>query len=131
MDSSSIELKGSEIEKIEVIGDTVKIYFSKAYIIKTMTGSIEKTRWYQSGFLVFENAEIQSKPETPLVCTGGDVSENVYTYRDMIPVPLQSQGRAGCNIAFEATEEHLIIDASAVRLQMLEVPKYIEHIRPE
>ena len=131
MDSSSIVLNGSEIEKIELIGDTVKIYFSKAYILKTMTGSVEKTRWYQAGFLIFDNAEIESQPALPAVCAGGDVSENVYTYRDMIPVPLESRGRAGCNLYFENSDERLIVHATAVRLQMLDVPKYIEHIRPE
>lgn len=131
MDSSSIVLNGSEIEKIETIGDTVKIYFSKAFILKTMTGSVEKTRWYQAGFLIFDNAEVEAEPVLPAVCAGGDVSENVYTYRDMIPVPLESRGRAGCNLHFENTEERLIVHATAVRLQMLDVPKYIEHIRPQ
>ena len=32
----------------------------------------------------------------PREVAGGDVGENVYTYRDMIPVPLQSRGRAHC-----------------------------------
>ncbi len=131
MDSSSIELKGSEIEKIETIGDTLKIYFSKAFIVKSMTGSIEKTRWYQAGFLIFEKASVESQPAVPLTCAGGDVSENIYTYRDMIPVPLESHGQAGCNLYFEGSDERLIVQAASVRLQMLDVPKYIEHIRPD
>jgi len=131
MDSSSIQLKDSEIDKVQVIGDMVKIYFSKAYIIKTMTGSVEKTRWYQAGFLIFEQAELENEVTLPAVCDGGDVSENIYTYRDMIPVPLESRGVAGCDLKLQGTDERIIVRARSVKLQMLEVPKYIEHIRPD
>ncbi len=131
MDSSSIQLKGSEIDKIEVDGSTVSIGFSHAIIIKTMTGSVEKTKWWQAGSLVFEDVESSELPDLPLTCAGGDVGENVYTYRDMIPVPLQSRGRAHCDLYFENTDDHLVISAGAVRLEMQDVPKYIEHIRPQ
>ena len=131
MDSSSIQLKGSEIEKLEVEGSSVKIFFSRAIIIKTMTGSVEKTRWWQAGYLVFEDAELLEQAELPAICAGGDVGENVYTYRDMIPVPLDSRGRAHCDLYFENNEAHLKVEAGAVRLEMLDVPKYIEHIRPQ
>lgn len=132
MDSSSIQLNGSEIEKVETQDSTVKIYFSRSILIKTMTGSVEKTKWWQSGYLVFEEAELIEQPNAlPLICAGGDVGENVFTYRDMIPVPLESRGRAHCDLYFDGSNEHLKVEASAVHLEMLDVPKYIEHIKPE
>jgi hypothetical protein len=130
VDSSSIQLKGSEIEKLEQEGSTVKIFFSRAILIKTMTGSVEKTRWWQAGYLIFEGAELTEQASLPAVCAGGDVGENIYTYRDMIPIPLDSRGHAHCDLYFEGVDGHLRVEASAVRLEMLEVPKYIEHIRP-
>jgi hypothetical protein len=132
MDSSSIELPGSKIANIEINGDTVKVLFEPAYIIKTMTGSVERTKWWQNGALVFEQAELIERPDTlPATCTGGDVGENVYTYRDMIPVPLASQGRAHCHLKLENSDLAIKVQAAAVRLVMDEPPKYIEHIRPE
>ena len=131
MDSSSIQLTGSEIDKVEVENTTVKIFFSRVIIIKSMTGSVEKTKWWQSGYLVFDDAEVIEQPTLPAVCAGGDVTENVFTYRDMIPVPLDSRGRAHCDLYFENSDDHIKIEAAAVRLEMLETPKYIEHIRPE
>jgi len=131
LDSSSIQLKGSEIDKIEVDGSTISISFSRAIIIKTMTGSVEKTKWWQAGHLIFEDVDSSEMVDTPLICAGGDVGENVYTYRDMIPVPLESRGQAHCDLYFEETDKHLKISARAVKLEMLAVPKYIEHIRPE
>jgi hypothetical protein len=132
VDSSSIELPGSEIERITLQDGVLRIEFSRAYIIKTMTGSVERTRWWQAGALVLEGAEVEGRlPHGPLVCAGGDVSENVYTYRDMIPIPLESRGRTGCRLVFQGTDQRLEATGHTLRLEMKDVTKYIEHLRPE
>lgn len=132
MDSSSIELPGSKITGVQVEGGTVRIRFEPAYVIKTMTGSVERTKWRQNGDLVLEGAEVQDElPPLPAVCTGGDVGENIYTYRDMVPVPLESRGRARCDLAVEGSDLRIRVEAEAVQLAMEDVPRYIEHIRPE
>lgn len=132
MDSINIDLPGSKISQIKVEGDTVSVRFEPAYLIKIMTGSKERTRWWQNGELVFEGAEIEGGvPELPAECAGGDVGENVYTYRDMIPIPLESRGRAHCDLKLKDTDSGIQIQAEAVSLKMEDVPKYIEHIRPE
>ena len=130
MDSSSIDLAGSEVESVVQREDRIEVRFSRAYIIKTMTGSTERTRWWQAGALVFDGARSTGElPQFPAVCSGGDVGENVYTYRDMIPVPLESRGRAHCDLRFEGQSPRLQIEAEAVRLEMEDRPRYIEHIR--
>jgi len=130
MDSSSIDLPGSVIEEVRQEGDKVIIRFNPAYIIKTMSGSNERTRWRQEGALVFDGAElVATPPACPCVCDGGDVGENIYTYRDMIPIPLQSQGRAHCDLRLRDTEERLVVRGEGVSLEMQEHPRYIEHIR--
>jgi hypothetical protein len=48
----------------------------------------------------------------------------------MIPVPLESRGHAHCALRIGQDGE-IRIDATAVRLEMIDVPKYIEHIRPD
>lgn len=132
MDSTSIDLIGSKVAAVITEGDTIKVRFEPAYLIKTMTGSAEKTRWWQNGNLVFEGAELDedaSLPELPADCDGGDVGENVYTYRDMVPVPLESVGRAHCDL--KVGDKRIRVNASAVTLELEDVAKYIEHIRPE
>lgn len=134
MDSTSIELAGSKISEVLIDGDTIKVRFEPAYLVKTMTGSVERTRWWQNGYLVFESAallEDHPLPNLPAECAGGDVGENIYTYRDMVPVPLQSQGHAHCKLKIEGQEELIAVEASTINLEMEDVPKYIEHIRPE
>ena len=130
MDSSSIELPGSKIASVSVDGETVRIRFEPAYIVKTMTGSVERTRWWQNGELVFEGAELEGDlPALPGECAGGDVGENIFTYRDMIPIPLESRGRTRCDLHFRDSNERLVVAGETVRLNMDEVPRYIEHIR--
>jgi hypothetical protein len=132
MDISSIELPGSEVESISLEGDDLILRFSRAYIIKMISGSDERTRWWQAGDLVFEQAEVDGEiPKCPAICSGGDVGENVYTYRDMIQIPLQEVGQGHCNLGFEGTEDRLKVQAGRVRLCMRDRPRYIEHIKPD
>lgn len=130
MDSASIELPGSEIASIRLEADCLRIHFSRAIIIKTMTGSRDRTRWWQAGDLVIEGVELAAGPPAgPLVCAGGDIDDNVFTYRDMIPLPLASRGRVGCDLRFVDLPIRLRASGTALRLEMLENPKYIEHLR--
>ncbi|MDF1530059.1 MAG: hypothetical protein P1R74_13140 [Sedimenticola sp.] len=129
MDSSSIELPGSEIESIEIDNGTIAICFAPAYIIKTISGSTDRTRWRQQGRLVFSEAEIEGElPVTPFTCDGGDVGQSVYTYRDMLPLPFEGRGRAYCDLRIKGTAQHLKVMGEAVKLEMEDRPYYIEHI---
>jgi hypothetical protein len=130
MDSSSIELPGSEVESLTLADGQLRVRFSRAYIIKTMTGSAERTRWWQAGDLVMDGAQAETPlPDAPLVCAGGDIDENIYTYRDMIPFPLDSRGRTRCALRFQGTDGTLVVNGETIRLEMDGVPKYIEHLR--
>jgi len=130
MDSSSIQLPDTEIERVSLSEGVLRIHFSRAYIVKTMTGSEEKTFWWQAGDLVLEGADLEAPlPEGALVCAGGDVEENVYVYRDMIPIPLDSRGRCRCDLRLRDSSERISAGGSAIRLEMHDVPKYIQHLR--
>jgi hypothetical protein len=131
LDSSHIDLKGSEIDSVGFDRGILQISFSRASIVKSMSGSRERTRWWQSGTLVLEGVEdLSALPSGPLTCAGGDIDENVYTYRDMIPIPFASRGRIRVLLRFEGQDRTLDAEGNAARLEMTDVPKYIEHVRP-
>ncbi len=131
MDLTSIDLPGSVIRSVNRSGDTVRVRFEPAYLIRTMTGSEERTRWRQNIELVFEDAELieGAQADLPDTCAGGDLFDNVYTYRDMVPVPLESRGRVGCDLRLEGSGVRIRVEAEAVRMVQEDLPKYIEHIR--
>lgn len=132
MDSSTIDLKGSQIESITLDGGVARVRFAQAYLIKTMTGSAELTRWWQAGTLMLEDARLieGALPQNTCVCAGGEIEDNIYTYRDMLPIPLDSRGHVRCLLRLDAVDAPLIIEAGAIRLVLDETPRYIEHIRP-
>jgi len=131
VDSSTIELKGSRIASVTQVADQVRIHFSRAVLIKTMTGSAERTRWWQAGDLVLAGATLHSPlPEGERLCAGGEIEDNIYTYRDMLPIPLDSQGHARCLLSFEQDETPLLVEGRSIRLELHETPRYIEHLRP-
>lgn len=131
MDLTSIELAGSVIASVINQDDQVVIRFEPAYLIKTMTGSDERTKWKQNVELVFSGATLEDPGQLPLpaICAGGDVGENIYTYRDMIPVPLESRGSAHCDLALEDSDQHIRVQAEALKLVQEGTAKYMEHIR--
>ena len=133
MDLTSIDLNGSIITRVDATGDKVRIRLEPAYLIQTMTGSEERTRWRQNIELVFEQAHLMEGEalSLPATCIGGDVVDNVYTYRDMVPVPLESRGRVGCNLKVADQEGSIRVEAEAVHLEREDLPRYIEHIRNE
>lgn len=134
MDSTSIDLVGSKISEVRCEQGQVSVRLEPAYLVKTMTGSVERTRWWQNGWLVFDDAELEDASvlaELPAECAGGDVGENIYTYRDMLPVPLESAGQAHCDLKLVGSDKHISVRARSITLKMEEVPHYIEHIRPE
>jgi hypothetical protein len=135
LDSSSIRLPGTEIAGATFDHGVLQVVFACAYILKTMTGSDERTLWWQRGRLVLADAELSAPlPETaadrPWICDGGDIDENVYTYRDMIPIPLDSRGLCRCDLRLRGTDARIAAQGAEIRLEMDETPKYIEHIRP-
>ncbi len=130
MDSTTVDLPGSEIESVSMEDGKLIVRFSRAYLIKTLSGSAERTRWWQAGALILDDAEVDGElPDCPCVCDGGDVGENVYTYRDMLPIPLDSKGRAHCALKIRGRDELLRAQAGGVRLAMDDRPHYIEHLR--
>ena len=138
LDSSYIELPGTRIAAVDRDGATLKVRLEPALIIKRMTGSKERTRWRQDGTLILDGVADGAGPVTgamdplegPRGCTGGTIDDGLYSYRDMIPIPWVSRGRIRCELSLDGQTSPLRVEATAARLVMDAVPRYIEHLRP-
>jgi len=130
LDHSHVELKGLRITSLTRTETGLCIAFSWAAITKRMTGSQERTRWWQAGTLVLD--ELASEPWLPAgpwCCVGGTIDENIYSYRDLIPIPFTSRGQIRCLLQLEGQDRPLVVEAGAVRLELEGVAHYIEHQR--
>ena len=132
MDSSYIDLKGAQIQSITADSSGLRIALSRVTIIRSMTGSKERTRWWQAGVLVLTGVRGEPwLPLGPLICAGGDVDENVYTYRDMLPIPFASRGHIRCMLRFEGQAEPFVAEGRSATLELEGVPHYLEHLRTD
>ena len=132
MDASSIQIAGSEFDGATQRDGIFRLRFTRALIVKTMTGSAEKTLWWQAGDLVVGGVEeIDGElPDGPGICEKADIDDNEYTYRNMIPIPLESRGRIRLELHARGSAEPVIVVGETVALELRDTPKYIEHIRP-
>jgi len=130
LDHSHIELKGLQITSLTRTATGLCIAFSWAAIIKRMSGSQERTRWWQAGALILENLASEPwLPAGPWRCIGGTIDENIYSYRDLIPIPFISHGQIRCLLQLEGQDRPLVVESGTVRLELEGVARYIEHLR--
>ena len=144
MDASSIQIADSEIAGMSSgaasPGDSSGtssddasfcLHFTRALILKTMTGSAEQTLWWQAGDLRIGGVErVEGKlPQGHALCERGEVDDNQYTYRNMIPIPLKSRGHVRLELHLRDQQQPLIVAGRAIELVLRETPKYLRHLR--
>lgn len=130
MDSRHIDLTQSTIAEIASDASSLRIRIDPAIIIESMTGSVERTKWKQRIDLILSAVTQQpTLVDTPTACLGGDVDDNIYTYRDMIPLPLSSRGHVALRLKVEGAPELLEAEGEALELKAHDSPSYIEHLR--
>jgi hypothetical protein len=127
-----LSFPGSEIERVVHEDSRVTVSFSPFYILVSLGGAEERTRWRQAGEMVIEDARIDDDfPRCPCVVAAGEFRNNMYLYKDLVPLPLDSRGDVACTLRFEGTDDSTTLSGSSIRLNPLGERKYIEHIRPE
>ncbi len=127
---TELSLPEAQVERVELEGDTLRIHMREFFSFVSISGSAEQTQWRQAGVLVIEAAEIENElPQGPFVLTGGDIQANTYTYRDRVPLPLDSRGRVGCTLKIEGNEIPLSASGTHLQLQTLGERRYVAHVK--
>lgn len=129
---TELSLPHAQVERIERDGDTVRIHMAEFFSYVSLSGSIDQTQWRQAGVLVLDDAEVEDGlPEGPVSLAGGDVHDNTYTYRDLVPLPLDARGRVGCTLRIEGRDEPLVLQGTRLRLETRGERRYVAHIRDQ
>lgn len=129
MTTRILELPGMQVQAITYEHNQVTVIFSTANVIKSMDDAVEKTLWRQAGKLIVTEAELAGAiPPLPAIVEHADINDNTYTQRDMIQIPLHSNGRVGCELKFRDHPERIVVWGEAIRLVLDDVPKYIRHM---
>jgi hypothetical protein len=127
--TSSLQLPGARLERIEREVDTLTLHFSQVHLVQVMEDAFQDSLWKQAGKLVIRNVEIDGElPACPCEIQGGDMTNNIYTYRDHAPLPIDWNGSVGCKFTVAGSGAVFSADGTAMQMEMIDHPRYIRHV---
>jgi hypothetical protein len=127
--TSSLQLPGARLERIEHGDDEITLHFSLVYLVQVIEGAFQDSLWKQACKLVIRNIETDGEfPQCPCEIRGGDMTNNIYTYRDHAPLPINWRGSVGCKLTVAGSDAVLSIDGTAMQMELVDHPRYIKHI---
>ncbi|MGD2137372.1 MAG: hypothetical protein PVJ66_02155 [Gammaproteobacteria bacterium] len=128
--SHKIQLPGAQLESIEQNGDSITLHFSRIQLIQEMENAFEDSLWTQAVRLTVEGVTLDGElPAFPCEIAGGDMINNIYTYRDHAPLPIDWRGEVRCTFTVAGTNAGFSIAGEAMQLERLGHPRYIRHIK--
>lgn len=128
--TQTLQLPGAQLATIDRDGDTCTLHFSQLELIQEMEGAFEDSLWTQAVDLVIRGADPEAElPACPCVIRGGDLTDNIYTYRDHAPLPIKWRGAVGLRLAIEGQDGEYELRGTAMEAKPLEFPRYIRHIK--
>jgi hypothetical protein len=128
--TNTLQLPGAELESIEQADNEITLHFSQVQLLQEMEGAIENSLWTQAVRLVVRDIEIEGElPACPCVIKGGDMIDNIFTYRDHAPLPINWRGEVRCQLTVADTGTTFSIDGESMQLEQINHPRYIRHMK--
>jgi hypothetical protein len=126
-----LQLPGALLESIDRdADDCITLHFSKVFLVQEMEGAIEDSLWTQAVSLTIRDIEIDGElPDCPCEISDGDLTNNIYTYRNHAPLPIDWRGDLSCKLSVAGKEASVTISGSSMRLEQIDHPRYIKHIK--
>ena len=94
-----LQLPGAQLESIEQDGDSVTLHFSLVHLVQEMENAFEDSLWTQAIDLTAKGCSIEGDvPDCPCELGGGDLTDNIFTYRDHAPLPINWRGEVHCKL---------------------------------
>ena len=95
-----------------------------------MENAIEDSLWTQAVELTITGIEQQGElPTCPCEVSGGDLTDNIFTYRDHAPLPINWRGTVSCKLDFAGHDTGLTISGDTLKVDPIAHPRYIKHIK--
>lgn len=126
-----LQLPESRLESIDRDGDdSITLHFSKVFLVQEMEGAIEDSLWTQAVSLTIRDIEIDGElPDCPCEIGGGDMTNNIYTYRDHAPLPIDWRGDVRCKLVTRDSGSSVTVSGESMQLEQIDHPRYIRHIK--
>jgi hypothetical protein len=126
----TLQLPEARLESIDRDGDAITLHFSQVYLVQDMENAFEDSLWTQAVNLTIKDVSIDGDlPECPCDISGGDITNNIYTYRDHAPLPISWRGEVRCSLKIAGSDAAFGISGNTMQLEQIETPRYIRHIK--
>jgi hypothetical protein len=128
--SYKMQLTGARLESIEQQGDSITLHFSQVDLIQEMENAFEDSLWTQAVSLTVKGATLEGElPACPCEIAGGDMTDNIYTYRDFAPLPIDWRGDVRCQFSVAVPAASFTITGDSIQLEQHGHPRYIRHVK--
>jgi len=125
-----LQLPKAQLASIERDGDTFTLHFSQVHVIQEMEGAFEDSLWSQAVDLTIRGATLEGTlPDCPCVIGSGDLTDNIYTYRDHTPLPVKWRGEVACQLIVDNPDTGFLLRGTGMDVKQLDYPRYIKHIK--
>ena len=125
-----LQLHGAQLASIEQGEDDITLHFSQVQLVQEMENAIEDSLWTQAIDLNLQGIEIEGElPHCPCEVTGGDLTDNIFTYRDHAPLPISWRGAVACKLCVAGSDACFTISGKSLKVDQIAHPRYIKHIK--
>lgn len=130
--SNTLQLPGAQLESIDRGDDEITLHFSQVHLVQEMEGAFEDSLWTQAIRLRIRGISLAGElPECPCELQGGDLTDNIYTYRDHAPLPIDWRGEVRCKLLVAGSGAACSIEGSSMQVEQIDHPRYIRHIKKD
>jgi len=125
-----LQLPGAQLESVEQGENEITLHFSHVQLVQEMENAIEDSLWTQAIDLTIKGIELEGElPTCPCEVTGGDLTDNIFTYRDHAPLPISWRGAVSCKLNVAGHDTGFTISGDLLKVDPIAHPTYIKHIK--
>ena len=125
-----LQLPGAQLASIDEGEDEITLHFSEVQLVQEMENAIEDSLWTQAIDLTIKGIELEGElPTCPCELTGGDLVDNIFTYRDHAPLPISWRGAVSCKLNVAGRDTGCTISGDSIIASQIAHPRYIKHVK--
>jgi len=128
--SYTLQLPEARLESVDRDADTITLHFSQVQLVQEMENAFEDSLWTQAVNLSLRDYSLNGElPDCPCEISSGDITNNIYTYRNHAPLPINWRGDVRCALTVAGSGATFAISGDSMQLEQIATPRYIRHIK--